>query len=101
VSLQHRARQTSHEARTVNFICTIEPRARIWSLDGGDPPEKPAGVHDALHQKALREARKSLWEDLKSGDYIYFTLRDFIAEEFAGYYRRALADLTAERKQAA
>jgi hypothetical protein len=66
-----------------------------------EPPERPAGVHDALHQKALREARKSLWEDLKSGDYIYFTLRDFIEEAFAGYYKGALADLAAERKQVA
>jgi hypothetical protein len=66
-----------------------------------DPPEKPTGVNDALHQKALREARKSLWDDLTSNDYIYFTLRDFIAGEFAGYYERALADLAAERKQVA
>jgi hypothetical protein len=63
-----------------------------------DTPEKPAGVHDALHQKALREARKSLWDDLTSNDFI---LRDFIAEQFADYYDRALADLAEERKQAA
>jgi hypothetical protein len=66
-----------------------------------DQPEKPAGVHDALHQKALREARKSLWDALTSNDYIYFTLRDFIAEEFARHYEGALADLAAERKQVA
>jgi len=66
-----------------------------------DPPEKPAGVDDARHQKALREARKRLWEDFKSGDYIHFTLRDFIEEAFAGYYAGALADLAAERKEVA
>jgi hypothetical protein len=66
-----------------------------------DPPEKPAGVHDALHQKALREARMSIWEDFKSGDYIYFHLRDFIEEAFAGYYAGALAGLAAERRQVA
>jgi hypothetical protein len=62
-----------------------------------NPPVKPAGVHDALHQKALREARKSLWDDLTSDDYI---LCDFIAEQFADYYDRALADLAEEHKQA-
>jgi hypothetical protein len=55
-----------------------------------DPPEKPVGVHDALHQKALREARKSLWDALTSNDYIY----DFIAEEFARHYEGALAGLS-------
>ena len=64
-----------------------------------DPPEKPAGVDDALHQKALREARMSMWEALTSGDYIYFTLRDFIEEAFAGHYEGALADLAAERSR--
>ena len=63
-----------------------------------DPPEKPAHVDDALHHKALREARKSLWDDLTSCDYI---LRDFIAEQFADYYDRALADLAEETEQAA
>jgi hypothetical protein len=66
-----------------------------------DHPEKPAGVHDDLHQKALREARENLWDDLTSGDYIYFALCDLIEEAFAGYYKGALADLAAERKQVA
>src|SRR5450759_880071 len=34
IKTQNRARQTSHEARTVHLICTIEPRASIWALDG-------------------------------------------------------------------
>jgi hypothetical protein len=63
-----------------------------------DPPEKPAGVYDALHHKALKQARESLWDDLTSNDYI---LRDFIQEQFAEYYDSALADLTEESKQAA
>jgi len=29
-----------------------------------DQPEKPAGVYDALHHKALKQARESLWDDL-------------------------------------
>jgi hypothetical protein len=63
-----------------------------------DPPENPAGVHDALHHEALWKARKSLWDDLTSIDYI---LRDFIAEKFPDYYDRALADLAEEPMQAA
>jgi hypothetical protein len=70
----------------------------VGLTEHADPPEKPAGVHDALHQKALREARKCLWDDLTSTDYI---LRDFIAEQFADYYDRTLADFAEETEQAA
>jgi hypothetical protein len=63
-----------------------------------DPPEKSDDVAEAVHQKALKQAREDLWGALTSDDYI---LRDFIQEQFAEYYDSALADLTAEGEQAA
>ena len=63
-----------------------------------DPPKKPDDVTEATHQKALKQARESLWGTLTSDDYI---LRDFIQEQFAECYDSELADLTAEDKRAA
>ncbi len=62
------------------------------------PPKKSDDVAEATHQKALKQAREELWGDLTVNNYV---LRDFIEEQFADYYDRALADLTEEAKQAA
>jgi hypothetical protein len=70
----------------------------VGLTEWADPPKKSDDVAEATHQKALKQAREDLWGDLTSNDYL---LRDFIEEQFAEYYDRALGDVTEEGKQAA